>query len=97
MSRTWAVRLVAAREITERLRGRTTRLVTVITALLVVGAITIPGLIKESSQPTRIGLVGPAARTLAPTLQRGARAAKVEDSAHRTRQRSPGPHRASQR
>jgi len=51
--------------------------VTVVTALLVVGAVTIPGLINESSRPTRIGLVGPAARSLAPTLQRGARAAKV--------------------
>ncbi|HYB23959.1 MAG TPA: ABC transporter permease [Solirubrobacteraceae bacterium] len=80
MSRTRTVRLVAAREITERLRSRTTRLVTVITALLVVGAVTIPGLIKESSKPTRIGLVGPAARALAPTLERGARAAKVEIS-----------------
>ena len=80
MNRTRAVRLVAGREITERLRGRTTRLVTVVTAMLVVGAITIPGLIEESSRPTRIGLVGPAARSLAPTLQRGARAAKVEIS-----------------
>ncbi|HUB73523.1 MAG TPA: ABC transporter permease [Solirubrobacteraceae bacterium] len=71
------VRLVAAREIAERVRSRTTRLVTVITALLVAGAVTIPGLIKESSRPTRIGLVGPAARSLAPTLARGARAAKV--------------------
>jgi ABC-2 type transport system permease protein len=80
VNRTRTVRLVAGREITERLRGRTTRLVTVVTALLVVGAVTIPGLIKESSKPTRIGLLGPAARSLAPTLQRGARAAKVEIS-----------------
>jgi ABC-2 type transport system permease protein len=80
MSRTRIVRLVAAREITERLRGRTTRIVTVLTALLVVGAITIPGLIKESSKPTRIGLLVPTARALAPTLERGARAAKVDIS-----------------
>jgi ABC-2 type transport system permease protein len=80
VNRTRTVRLVAGREITERLRGRTTRLVTVVTALLVVGAVTIPGLIKESSKPTWIGLLGPAARSLAPTLQRGARAAKVEIS-----------------
>ncbi len=77
MSRTRAVRLVASREISERLRSRTTRLVTVITAVLVVGAVTIPGLIEESGKPTRIGLVGPAARSLAPTLERGARAAKA--------------------
>jgi len=78
--RTQAVRLVAGREISERLRSRTTRFVTVVTALLVVGAVTIPGLIKEASKPTRIGLVGPAARSLAPTLQRGATAAKVKVS-----------------
>ncbi|HUN78896.1 MAG TPA: ABC transporter permease [Solirubrobacteraceae bacterium] len=77
MSRTRTMRLVAAREITERLRGRTTRLVTVITALLVVAGVTLPGLIRESSKPTRIGLVGPAARSLAPALQRGARAADI--------------------
>ncbi len=80
MNRTRIVRLVAAREITERLRGRTTRIVTVLTALLVVGAITVPGLIKESSKPTRIGLLGPTAGALAPTLERGARAAKVDIS-----------------
>ncbi len=80
MNRTRTVRLVAAREITERLRGRTTRIVTVLTALLVVGAITVPGLIKESSKPTRIGLLGPTAGALAPTLERGARAAKVDIS-----------------
>ncbi|MGD1058574.1 MAG: ABC transporter permease [Solirubrobacteraceae bacterium] len=80
MNRTRIVRLVAAREITERLRGRTTRIVTVLTALLVVGAITVPGLIKESSEPTRIGLLGPTAGALAPLLARGARAAKVEIS-----------------
>lgn len=77
MNRTRVLRLVAAREITERLRSRTTRLVTVLTALLVVAAVTVPGLIRESAEPTRIGLVGPAARSLAPTLRRGARAAKV--------------------
>jgi ABC-2 type transport system permease protein len=77
VSRTRTVRLIAGREITERLRSRTTRLVTVITALLVVAAVTLPGLIKESSKPTRIGLLGPEARSLAPTLERGARAAKV--------------------
>jgi ABC-2 type transport system permease protein len=80
VSRARTVRLIAAREISVRLRSRTTRLVTVFTALLVVAAVTIPGLIKESSPPTRIGLLGGAARSLAPTLERGARAAKVEIS-----------------
>lgn len=80
MSRDRAVRLVAAREISERLRSRTTRLVTVITALLVVAGVTLPELIRESSSPTRIGLVGPTARSLAPALRRGARAAKIRIS-----------------
>ncbi len=74
----WAVtRLVAEREITERLRGRLIRVVTVVTALLVVAGVVIPGLIKGSSAPTRIGLVAPAAQALAPALQRGADAAKA--------------------
>lgn len=80
MNRTRALRLVAAREIAERLRSRTTRFVTVVTALLVVGAVTVPSLIKESSKPARIALVGPAARSLAPVLDRTASAAKVQIS-----------------
>lgn len=77
MSRNRAMRLVAAREIAERLRSRTTRLVTLITALLVVAGVTLPEVIRESSSPTRIGLVGPTARSLAPALERDARAAKT--------------------
>lgn len=80
MSPRRTVGLVAAREIGERLRSRTTRVVTVVTALLVVAAVTIPGLIGESGKPTRIGLVGPAARSLAPALERGAQGAKVKIS-----------------
>lgn len=71
------IRLVAGREISERVRGRTMRWMTVATALLVVAGIIIPGLIKGSSKPTRIGLVGPAAQALAPTLKRSATAQKV--------------------
>ena len=75
----WGViRLVAGREIAERLRGRTTRIMTLLTALLVVAGVTIPGLINSSSAPTRIGLVGSRAQALAPMLTRTATAAKVK-------------------
>ena len=74
----WAItRLIAKREIVERVRGRTTRIMTLATALLVVAGVTIPGLIKSSSSATRIGLVGPQAQSLAPVIERSAKAAKV--------------------
>jgi len=78
MKRTSLTRLIAGREITERLQGRLIRIMTLITVLVVVGAITIPGLIKGSSAPTRIGLVGNEAQALAPTLERTAAAAKAK-------------------
>lgn len=71
-----AVRVIAEREVRERLRGRVTRLMTVATALLVVAAIAIPGLINSGSPTTRIGLVGQAAQALGPSLQHAARPAK---------------------
>lgn len=77
MSR-WAItRLVAGREITERLRGRLIRVMTVVTVLLVVAAVTLPGLIRGGSGTTRIGLVGSSAQALAPALVRAASAAKT--------------------
>jgi ABC-2 type transport system permease protein len=78
MNRTGISRLVAGREITERLQGRLIRIMTVVTALVVAGAIIVPSLIKESSKPTRIGLVGSSAQALAPTLARTAAAAKIK-------------------
>ena len=78
MNRTGITRLIARREITERLQGRLIRIMTLVTALVVVGAITIPGLIKGSSKPTRVGLVGSEAQALAPTLERTATAAKAK-------------------
>lgn len=78
MNRTNLIRLVAGREIAERLQGRLIRIMTLITALVVVGAITIPGLIKGSSAPTLVGLVGSEAQALAPTLERTATAAKAK-------------------
>jgi ABC-2 type transport system permease protein len=78
MSRGAITRLIAGREITERLQGRLIRVMTIATALLVVAGVTIPGLIKGTSKPTRIGLVGSSAQALAPQLTRTASAAKVK-------------------
>ncbi len=72
-----AVRLIAGREIAERLQGRVIRVMTLLTALLVIAGVTIPGLISGSSAPTRIGLVGTPAQALAPSLRRIAQAARV--------------------
>lgn len=74
---TSAVRLVAEREIRERVGGRVTRIMTVATALLVVAGIAIPALVKSSSSSTRIGLVGTPAQALAPSLERAAQAARL--------------------
>ncbi len=71
------VRLIAEREVRERLRGRTTRIMTVATALLVVLGVTLPTLFKGSSRPARIGLVGAAARRLEPAVAASARSAGV--------------------
>jgi ABC-2 type transport system permease protein len=70
-------RLIAEREITQRVRGRATRLMTVATAVMVVAAVTIPALIRSSSSATRIGLVGGAA-ALAPEIERSASAARLK-------------------
>ncbi|MHB1835974.1 MAG: ABC transporter permease [Solirubrobacteraceae bacterium] len=78
MTRWDVIRLVAGREIAERLRGRATKVMTVLTALLVVAGVTIPALINGSSAPTRLGLVGPSAQALAPSLRRTAAAARVK-------------------
>jgi ABC-2 type transport system permease protein len=75
------IRLIAAREITERIQGRFTRVMTVLTVVLVVAGIAIPSLIKSgsgSSAPTHIALVGPEVQALAPALRRTANAAKVK-------------------
>ena len=78
MNRKGITRLVAEREITERLQGRLIWIMTVVTALVVAAGILVPSLIKSSSAPTRIGLVGSSAQALAPTLERTAAAAKTK-------------------
>ncbi len=77
MSTGGATRLIAEREVRERVGGRVTRIMTVATVLLVVAGIAIPGLIKSSSATTKIGLVGQPAQALGPALARTAKAAKA--------------------
>lgn len=71
-------RLVAQREITERLRSRLIRVLTVLTALLVVALIVVPALIRQPSNPMLIGLVGPSAQSLTKPLQQSAAAARID-------------------
>jgi ABC-2 type transport system permease protein len=70
------VRLIAGREIRERLESRFLRVMTVITAVLVVAGITIPTLV-HSHTATKLGLVGQATQGLATPLQRAAHAARL--------------------
>ncbi len=77
MSRGGAIRLIAEREIRERVSGRVTRIVTVATAILVVAGIAIPALVKSSASSTKIGLVGSRSQALAPALERAANTATV--------------------
>lgn len=76
MKGTATVRLIAGREIRERLEGRFLRVMTVITALLVVAGIIIPALV-HSNKESKLGLVGPAVHSLAAPLQRAAHAARL--------------------
>jgi ABC-2 type transport system permease protein len=80
VSRRAAIRLIAEREIRERVGGRVTRIMTAATALLVVAGIAIPALVKSSSSTTRIGLIGSPARALGPALERAAVTAKLKVS-----------------
>jgi len=79
MSRRSVIRLVAGRELSERLQSKFVRVMTVLTVIFVVAGIAIPSLIKSggSSGPTNVALVGPEAQALAPALTQTARAAKV--------------------
>ncbi len=76
MTRGGATRLIAEREVRERVGGRVTRIMTVATVILVVAGIAIPGLITSSTSATKIGLVGQPAQALGPALERTAAAAK---------------------
>ncbi len=83
-----AVRLIAWREIRERLQGRLLRVVTVLTALLVVAGVVLPTLINPAARPTRIGLVGPAAQAIAPQLERTAESSRMKIAVRRLADRA---------
>ncbi|MGA2470253.1 MAG: ABC transporter permease [Solirubrobacteraceae bacterium] len=72
-----ATRLIAIREITERIGSRVLRITTVVMAVLVVAGVVIPSVVHGSAAPTRIGLVGAPAQELAPALRTTATLAKL--------------------
>jgi hypothetical protein len=69
MRRIPAVRLVAAREIAQRIGSRALRITTALMTVLVVAGVVIPGLVHGPATPTSIALVGPAAQSLAGELR----------------------------
>jgi ABC-2 type transport system permease protein len=72
-----ATRLVARREIAERLRGRAIWVITAITTVVVVALIMIPAAVRQAAGPTSVGLAGPSAQALRPALARAAAAARI--------------------
>jgi ABC-2 type transport system permease protein len=69
-----AVRLVAAREVTTRLRSRAWRIVTLVLVVLVVGFALVMQAVAGHQQPDRVGML-PAARSLVPAVTATARTA----------------------
>jgi ABC-2 type transport system permease protein len=72
------IRLVAAREIAERLRSRPLRISTVVMALFVVAGVMVPALVRGPPTSTTIGLVGPGAQALTSYLRLAARATGID-------------------
>jgi ABC-2 type transport system permease protein len=73
-----SIRLIAGREISERLRGRATWILTGITTVGAVALIVGPTLFSMPTKPYAVGLVGPSAQALAPTLVAAAKASGVD-------------------
>jgi ABC-2 type transport system permease protein len=73
-----SIRLIAGREISERLRGRATWILTGITTVGAVALIVGPTLFSMPTKPYAVGLVGPSAQALAPTLLAAAKASGVD-------------------
>jgi ABC-2 type transport system permease protein len=78
LKRVTAIRLIAGREIAERLRGRATWILTGITTVLAVALIVGPAVFRPPTRPIVVGLVGPSAQSLAPALQATAKAAGAD-------------------
>jgi ABC-2 type transport system permease protein len=73
-----SIRLIAGREISERLGGRATWILTGITTVGAVALIVGPTLFSMPTKPYAVGLVGPSAQALAPTLVAAARVSGVD-------------------
>lgn len=78
MMRLRAIRLIAMREITERITGRATWILTGLTTILAVALIVVPSLTNRPPRATNLGLVGPQAQALAPTITAAAKAAGID-------------------
>jgi ABC-2 type transport system permease protein len=78
MIRLGTIALVAAREITERITGRATWILTGLTTLLAVALIVVPSLTSQSAGTTNLGLVGPQAQALAPAINAAAKAVGID-------------------
>ncbi|TAN31618.1 ABC transporter permease [bacterium] len=78
MIRFGSIALVALREITERVTGRATWILTGLTTFLAVGLIVVPSLTNQSGGSTNLGLVGPQAQALAPAINAAAKAAAID-------------------
>jgi ABC-2 type transport system permease protein len=78
LNRVTTIRLVAGREITERLRGRATWILTGITAVVAVLLIVGPAVLRPPARPSVVGLVGPSAQALAPAVAATAKAVGVD-------------------
>jgi ABC-2 type transport system permease protein len=73
-----SIRLIAGREISERLGGRATWILTGITTVVAVALIVGPALFSAPTKPYAVGLVGSSAQALAPTLVAAAKASGVD-------------------
>jgi len=77
LNRLKSIRLIAGREIAERLRGRATWILTGITTVIAVALIVGPTLFSVPTKPYSVGLVGSSAQALAPALVAAAKASGV--------------------
>jgi ABC-2 type transport system permease protein len=78
LNRVTTMRLIAGREIAERLRGRATWILAGITTLVAVALIVGPALFRQPTRAMVVGLVGPPAQALAPAFQASSKAAGID-------------------
>ena len=67
------IRIIAGREISERIGSRMLRITTAILTVLVVAGVVVPSLVHGHTSTTRVGLVSPPAQALGPTLAAASR------------------------